>query len=60
MLARNTMEVPTADEVRKAVLEFKRGEARREVFTNLYYAATIEFPNGTNFFPKAGQRAAGN
>jgi len=59
MLARNNMEVPTADEVRKAVLEFKRGEARREVFTNLYHAATIEFPNGTNFFPNAGRRAAG-
>ncbi len=59
MLARNNMEVPTADAVRKAVLEVKHGEARREVFTNLYYAATIEFPNGTNFFPNAGRRVEG-
>ena len=59
MLARNNMEVPTADAVRKAVLEVKHGEARREVFTNLYYAATIEFPNGTNFFPNAGRRTTG-
>ena len=59
MLARNNMEVPTADEVRKAVLEFKRGAAQREVFTNLYYRAVIDFPNGTNFFPNAGRRMAG-
>ena len=59
MLARNNMEVPTADEVRKAVLEFKRGAAQREVFTNLFSSAVVDFPNGTNFFPNAGRRTAG-
>jgi len=58
MYARNKMEVPTPDGVREAIAEFKRKAARNEAFTNLYYSAVIEFPNGTNFFPNAGMRVS--
>ena len=57
MYARNKKENKTPDGERNAIAEVKRSAARNEAFTNLYYNAVIEFPNGTNFFPNAGMRA---
>ena len=56
MYARQNMEMPTSEEARDVIAEFKLGEARKEVGAEFYNNSVIEFPNGTNFFGRIESR----
>ncbi len=56
MFARQNMEMPTAEEAERLILDEKAAMARREVGIDLHNKAVIEFPNGTNFFATVERR----
>ena len=44
------------DEVRAALVNYKNNEIQKELGTRLFNTAVLEYPNGTNWFPRVGSR----